>query len=225
MPRWRRCGAPRGTISFNKARRSAGPHGRPAFFPLVAAFRLRAFTRVPLDEFLPEYHFNEVHSTHVAAAPGAALAAARSVTPREVPGMIALLVLRTLPRLFQGERLSLRQPLVDQLLGAGFLPLADREDEVVYGVVGRFWRANSDIRRIARGEFTAFREPGFAKAVIDFRVEPAPGGSVLTTETRIAGTDSAARRTFGRYWRVVHPGSALIRREWLRAIRRRAERG
>jgi hypothetical protein len=27
-----------------------------------------------------------------------------------------------------------------------------------------------------------------------------------------------------RYWRVIHPGSALIRIAWLRAIRRRAER-
>jgi len=28
---------------------------------------------------------------------------------------------------------------------------------------------------------------------------------------------------FSRYWRVIHAGSALIRRMWLRAIKRRAE--
>ena len=48
--------------------------------------------------------------------------------------------------------------------------------------------------------------------------------TVVTTETRIATTDERARRRFARYWRLVHPGSALIRIDWLRAIRRRAER-
>jgi hypothetical protein len=36
--------------------------------------------------------------------------------------------------------------------------------------------------------------------------------------------DAAARRKFGAYWLVICPGSALIRRMWLRAIERRAER-
>jgi hypothetical protein len=33
-----------------------------------------------------------------------------------------------------------------------------------------------------------------------------------------------ARRGFAAYWRVIYPGSALIRRMWLRAIARRATR-
>ncbi|MCA1563325.1 MAG: hypothetical protein LC804_24755 [Acidobacteria bacterium] len=44
----------------------------------------------------------------------------------------------------------------------------------------------------------------------------------LSTETRIWATDESARRRFGMYWRVIYPGSALIRRMWLRAIRKRA---
>ena len=58
-----------------------------------------------------------------------------------------------------------------------------------------------------------------------FHTRAVSGGTVLTTETRIKATDDPARRTFGRYWRVVIPGSAAIRRAWLRAIRRRAEQG
>ena len=72
-------------------------------------------------------------------------------------------------------------------------------------------------------EFAAFREPGYAKAVFNMHAQPSPGGTLLTTETRIQGTDDQARRSFRRYWLVVHPGSAVIRRAWLRAIRRRAE--
>jgi hypothetical protein len=36
--------------------------------------------------------------------------------------------------------------------------------------------------------------------------------------------DAAARRAFAHYWLVVRPGSGAVRRSWLRAIRRRAER-
>ena len=121
-------------------------------------------------------------------------------------------------------RRRLDAPILRGMTKAGFVPLAERPDEVVLGVVGRFWTADGGIRALSPAEFAGFAEPGFAKAVMDFRVEPAPGGTILTTETRIQATDDSARRTFGRYWRVVHPGSALIRRVWLRAIRKRAER-
>ena len=60
---------------------------------------------------------------------------------------------------------------------------------------------------------------------MNFHVREVDGGTLLTTETRIRGTDDSATRTFRRYWRVVMPGSAAIRRAWLRAIRKRAERG
>ena len=36
-------------------------------------------------------------------------------------------------------------------------------------------------------------------------------------------TDTRARRAFRAYWTIVHPGSAFIRRMWLRALKRRAE--
>jgi hypothetical protein len=35
--------------------------------------------------------------------------------------------------------------------------------------------------------------------------------------------DADTRRSLTTYWRVILPGSALIRRGWLGAIRRRAE--
>ncbi|MBV8202739.1 MAG: hypothetical protein JOZ15_19150, partial [Acidobacteria bacterium] len=49
------------------------------------------------------------------------------------------------------------------------------------------------------------------------------GACVVTTETRVNATDAATRRRFAAYWRVIYPGSSLIRSMWLRAIRRRAE--
>jgi hypothetical protein len=59
---------------------------------------------------------------------------------------------------------------------------------------------------------------------MNFLVEDAGDGfSSVTTETRVYTTDTFARRHFAAYWRIIYPGSALIRRMWLRAIAHRAE--
>jgi hypothetical protein len=186
---------------------------------------------MPLDEFLPHFHFSEHHSTKVAASPERTLQAARELRARDMPLMLGLMALRRLPARvlarFRADDPGPRPstgPVLDQLVRGGFAVLAERPDEVVVGIVGRFWEFSGGPRTVSATEFVPFAEPGYAKAVMDFRAEAAPGGCTLSTETRIQGTDDEARRTFGRYWRVVHPGSALIRREWLRAIRRRAER-
>jgi hypothetical protein len=221
---WRAPGNHRTQIKH--AARLARP-GAGAFFPLLAAFVRNV--PVPLDEFLPNYHFNEIHSTRVAAEPREVLGAARAVTAREVPLLVALMALRRLPVALRRRRLaplrrSLDAPLLGQFTGGGFVVLADRPHEFVLGIVGRFWAADSGVRPIGAEEFAAFDAPGFAKAAMSFHTRAAGGGTVLTTETRIQGTDEHARRSFGRYWRVIMPGSALIRRAWLRAIRKRAER-
>jgi hypothetical protein len=72
----------------------------------------------------------------------------------------------------------------------------------------------------------AFAEPGFVKAALTFRfIGRADGTTLAETDTRVAATDPAARRGFGRYWLLVRGFSGLIRRDWLRAVARRAERG
>ena len=184
---------------------------------------------VPLDEFLPDYDFNEVHSTRISAQPEAVLAAVRALTPREVRLVGALMAVRTLPAILarrsrpRGNR-GLDKPLLDGLRHRGFAMLSERPDEVVLGAIGRFWKAEGEILRVGSEDFVTFDEPGFAKAVVNFHVQAVSGRTVVTTETRIRGTDEDARRKFRRYWRIVMPGSALIRRAWLRAIRKRAER-
>jgi hypothetical protein len=184
---------------------------------------------VPLDDFLPDYDVNEIHSTRVRSSPAEALAAARAVTSREVPLLVALMALRRLPaavraRSAASARRALDAPILDGMTRGNFAVLSDQPAELVLGVVGRFWTADGGVRRLDCDEFVAFAEPGFAKAVVNFHVEGVPGGALLTTETRIRGTDAEGSKKFRRYWRIVMPGSALIRRAWLRAIRKRAER-
>jgi hypothetical protein len=177
-----------------------------------------------LDEFLPRYDFNEVHSTTTTAPPDAVMRAIRELTATEVPVLVALMAIRSIPSLLSRRRPTPRGRLLDGFERGGFVVLRDAPDELVYGVVGRFWKPTGGVLPIEAADFAGFAEPGYAKGVMDFRLEPAGHRTRVTTETRIATTDERARRSFGRYWRVVHPGSAIIRRDWLRAIRRRAER-
>ena len=108
----------------------------------------------------------------------------------------------------------------------GFVLLAERPDELVVGVVGRFWGRSAASWGVYRDEFAAFARAGLREGGDRLpRWSTAPGGSCSRTETRIVVHRRGRAAHFGRYWRVVHPGSALIRREWLRAIRRRAEGG
>jgi hypothetical protein len=185
---------------------------------------------VPLDEFLPDYDVNEIHSTEIAAPPEEVMAAARSLTSREVRLATVLMTLRALPAAVMRPRDRRRRsdrildaPLLDHFTRGGFVVLAETPEELVLAAVGRFWKLEGDIRRVSPDEFVAFDEPGFAKAVVNFHVRETAGRTLLSTETRVRATDDGSRRTFRRYWRIVMPGSALIRRAWLRAIRRRAE--
>lgn len=200
-----------------------------------------------LDRFLPAYHFNEVHATIVRAAPDEVFAAIRALRADEIRWLRELMWLRGLPawlraRLTATARGSTpgsaltsdSRPLLEQFPRSGFVVLGEVPDrELVVGAVGRFWRLAGGLALDVTGpqEFLAFDRPGYAKVCLNFLVEPrsgaraaGPSGAVrLRTETRIYTTDAAARHSFGRYWRLIFPGSALIRRMWLRAITRWAE--
>jgi hypothetical protein len=67
---------------------------------------------------------------------------------------------------------------------------------------------------------------GYAKMAANFRLDPIVGGRAtrLSTETRVACTDPTSGRRFARYWRLIRAASGVIRRSWLAAIKRRAER-
>jgi hypothetical protein len=176
-----------------------------------------------LDRLLPDYDVHEVHSILVHAHPLAVHRVLFEVTSNEVWLFRALMAVRGLgARGSDGSR-----PLLETAQEGGFAILSDEPGrELVLGVMGRFWQLRPRaIRRIGSpAEFVSFAEPGFARAAMNFLIEPRDGGEcLLTTETRVRATDARARRAFRVYWTLVHPGSAFIRRMWLRALKRRAE--
>jgi hypothetical protein len=199
------------------------------------------------DDLLPGASFRSHHRRRVAAPPADVRRAMDEVTPSDLRVARALMAVRGLaaglrPRAGggrggrgeadgSGQR---RNPpgaeertFVELFIDRGFVKLRDDDRGGAVGAVARFWRARPD--RAAgvtdAASFRAFDTPGWAKAVTTLTVTPDGTGSVLTTTTAIAGTDDAARRAFGRYWMLIRVPSGLIRREWLAAIARRAERG
>jgi hypothetical protein len=186
--------------------------------------------RSSLDDFLPEYHFSERHVVRVHAAPARVSAALKEVTFGELKVYDALMRVRSMASgRFRGSRSSALagRRILDVMAHprSGFLPLHEDAREVVMGMVGRPWASGREPSVDGAAGFAAFDEPGSVKIAFNLLVEDEGGGwSRVVTETRVRATDDAAKRVMGRYWRLIYPGSGMIRRMWLNAIRDRAER-
>ena len=175
-----------------------------------------------LDEVMPRYDVHERHELWVPAAPTDAFEALKAVSAAEVALLGPLMRLRMLGR-WPG-RLDMQAPLIGEMEKTGFAHLAECPDEeLVFGAIGRFWSPTGNMP-IRFDDFSAFSEPGYAKATMNSRAAPDGEGSRVTTETRVLGTDNRASRKLRVYWLVIRPGSGAIRRSWLKAIRRRLER-
>lgn len=184
----------------------------------------RATTR--LDEFVPAWQFREFHTIEVAAPPDKVFDAIKRVRADEIMFFRVLTWIRR-----GGQPLSpgilnagSRESLIDVALGGGFVRLA--EDSSRELVIGTVVMAPLGTRgELTPGDFQKPLPPGFALAAMNFLVIPnGAGGSLVSTETRVFANSPSARRRFAPYWRLIYPGSAIIRRMWLRAVRERATR-
>lgn len=188
--------------------------------------------RSHLDAIMPAWQFAEFHETRVHASPARVMEAVRAVTPGEIRFFVALMQIRALPARILGK-LPPRpphqapRPLLEMMLRSGFVMLSETDGEIVFGEVGRFWRtAEARIPPSVQdaADFTSLTTPGMGKVAANLRAEPdGEGWTRLTTETRVIGIGAPATRSFAVYWRLIYPGSSLIRTTWLAAIKARAE--
>lgn len=192
--------------------------------PALANYVTAPATR--LDEFAPIYQFSERESIPVRASAERVYEAISAVTAAEVPLYRGLAWIRrggvSGPESVLNP--SDHDPLVDVATRTTFLRLAAEPGREL--VLGTVVVAPRGVRLAAAPTPEAFKalvQPGFAKAVMSFVIDPQPGWCWLSTETRVRATDAASRDAFSRYWTVITPGSRLMHLMWLRAIKVRAE--
>ena len=168
-----------------------------------------------IDEFLPEYDFSEVHEIAVNADPETVYRV------RDEVDFTGSWIIRWLFRL---RGLSTEKVTLKSLQSSRFERLGEVENkEIVLGLAGRFWTPSGGLKKIDAESFKTFDEPGHAKAVWNFSIEPEGKQTRLTTETRIKCLDDESWASFGRYWMLVGPFSGLIRKEMLKLIKAKAE--
>lgn len=170
-----------------------------------------------IDRFSPHYDVRAQYRIEIKAPVERVYQTARFMDMKDSKIVRWLYRLRGLP----GDNLSF-----DGMLKWGFVLLADIPmEEIVFGLIGRFWTRSAQVQSLDADAFVRFDRPGFAKALGNMAFFLQDNGSVLvTTETRVHCFDQASRRSFRRYWLLVGPFSGLIRKEWLRLIKRQAER-
>ncbi|HEU4896768.1 MAG TPA: hypothetical protein VFX88_04250 [Actinomycetota bacterium] len=185
-----------------------------------------------LDRLVPTFQAAERHSATIAASANQVWAALTQVTVGELRLFRLLMGLRVLPGRLLGRpraRFDVEESLLGWAVRFGFTILGKEvRRELVVGAIGQPWRLVGGRGMAVAGgdDFAAFDRAGYAKMAANFQLVPDAGGRAvqLTTETRVACTDAASARRFARYWWLIRPASGAIRRSWLAAIKRRAER-
>src|SRR5687767_4495681 len=120
-----------------------------------------------IDDFLPDFEVSERHWALVRAdAPAAFEAVLELDISRSIPAM-AMFAVRGIPGLVTGKAILRRRFGFAELTQMGFVQLGEFEpQELLFGLVGRFWRPSGAIQRVPPNEFVDFDRPGYAKAVM-----------------------------------------------------------
>lgn len=180
-----------------------------------------------LDRALPAWQFDERHAISINAPPERVYRAIKDTTAGEIRFFQTLIWIRRFGRSGPESILNApaRRPLLDVATSTTFATLADTPAEIVIGTVVVAPRGVRRARRPTPDEVMAVQHrDGCVVGAMNFAIAAGPRGSCdVTTETRVFATDPRSMRAFGAYWRVIYPGSSLIRYMWLRAIKKKAE--
>ncbi|MBA2687999.1 MAG: hypothetical protein H0U64_07855 [Gemmatimonadaceae bacterium] len=184
-------------------------------------------TDVLIDELLPEFEFSERHQTRIRGLVPEVYDAITRVDFSRIRGIRILLIIRALPNMFfspSRKRSPVRLTLRDAEKFGFFIAAECPPVELVIVLQGKFWSVRPGTECVSREALDNPLPPGCARGAWNFTVRPVSATHVLLrTETRVHCSDSASHWKFRFYWMLVRPGSGLIRRMMLRAIRDEVE--
>jgi hypothetical protein len=125
----------------------------------------------------------------------------------------------------QIDRVSKEQTLFDNLKKSRFIEIATvPEREIVFGLIGQFWKPRGGLCTVSAEEFAEFQKEGYTKAAWNFNlISTSATTTRLSTETRVQLFGRSAKWKFRLYWFFVGPFSGFIRVAMLRQIKRQAE--
>lgn len=179
-----------------------------------------------LDTLLPSPRLRELHRVGLSAEPAQVYERIRHGDLTGSALVQALFLVRELPRRVTGEARAPSLRISDMRSTPerpGFaLLLDDPPREVVVGAIGQVFRATIPFVHVADAQaFRDYREPGQVKVAWALRVLPrGERDSTLECEVRVDATDDATFGKFRRYFRLIGPGSRLIRRSLLHGLER-----
>ena len=186
-----------------------------------------------IDDFLPKYDVVEKHQIVVHATADQTYRALRTADLGGAIPVKLLLAIRALPGALSSgarglsklRRRGSQKITLQDFERTGFSVLAENPPhELLIGLIGAFWKPSGGLCSTDARHFRGPQKQGTARAAWNFSVDEIEDGKVkLSTETRVETADAGSARSFRAYWLIVRPGSGLIRRYMLRAIRSEAE--
>ncbi len=184
-----------------------------------------------IDKYMASFDVRDYREVQVVTVPAQTYATFRSLDLTRSRLVRTLFAIRTIParlrdRSQQSSAAAGPQPFLKTALAIGWAQLEEvPHQELVVGAVTQPWAPVVRFQGLSARDFLAFAEPGFVKIAWNIAVRPdGRGGSVASTETRVASTDPISRRRFRRYWFVFGPGIRLIHRAAVKMLRKELER-
>lgn len=176
---------------------------------------------------MPACDVSATYSMHVASPPACVWQNIMNADFSGMPVARRLMVLRTLGRKQPPTSEPHTLATMRSRGGGGFLEIACvPEQEIVLGIIGKFWRPDAPVLRDWKPEtFSTLSPQGYAKAAWNFYLAPDGDQTIVSTETRVLCFGRTERILFRCYWTLIGFFSGLIRKEMLQMIKRNSESG
>ncbi len=183
-------------------------------------------TEMALDKIMPEYSSKEYHEIIADASVDEVKKALMVTGVQDIPAVLLLLKIRGIA----DENKDMSDKAANNSLDTSTFVtpdfnfmIADSSELLTMMVIKTYGKTPPPVISTFK-EFAVFNDPGYVKVAINFHFKSLENGKTLvSTETRNLPVSKSDSRYFNAYWRVIYPGSAIIRRLWLETLSKNAE--